>query len=149
MRSPLPLFILFILSSFSVTAFATDPVNETFFGGVAIHGYDPVAYFTEKKPVKGSRDFSYEWNDAKWFFSSQEHLDLFQKDPEKYAPQFGGYCAWAVAQGSTADIDPDSWTIVDGKLYLNYNEEIQKKWSADQGTLIQKGEEEWPKILEE
>tara|TARA_R100000027_G_scaffold66167_2_gene61630 strand:+ start:19697 stop:20155 length:459 start_codon:yes stop_codon:yes gene_type:complete len=130
----------------SLPAHAANPVNKTLFGGVAIHGYDPVAYFTQKKPVKGTKEWNFKWNDATWYFASKENRDLFEKDPDQYAPQYGGYCAWAVANGSTADIDPDSWTIVDGKLYLNYNSKIQKKWEADRQALIQKANQEWPKL---
>jgi len=88
--------------------------------GLAIKGYDPVAYHKEGKPVKGSNKFELKWKDATWRFASTEHRDLFRADPEKYAPRYGGYCAWAVAQGTTASVDPkNAWKIVDGKLYLN------------------------------
>jgi len=126
------------------TAQALDPVNKTFFGGKAIKGYDPVAYFTDGKPVKGDKQFSHEWKGATWLFSSAAHRDAFAKEPEKYAPQYGGYCAWAVSQNSTADIDPDSWKIVDGKLYLNYNKEIQDKWAKDIPGNIKKADANWP-----
>ena len=113
--------ILIMAALFLVTlspAFAIDHVNKTS-DGVAIKGYDPVAYFADRKPVKGSREFEYFWMGAKWRFSTAGHKDLFIKDPDKYAPKYGGYCAYAVSQGTTADIDPDAWKIVDGRLYLN------------------------------
>ncbi|MBC2601506.1 YHS domain-containing (seleno)protein [Puniceicoccus vermicola] len=148
MRLSLPLFFFLSFVGITAPASAVEPVNETFFGSLAIHGYDPVAYFIEKKPVKGEKSFSYEWEGAKWLFASNENLKAFEKAPEKYAPQFGGYCAWAVAHGSTADIDPEVWSVVDGKLYLNYSKDIQKKWNADRAALIKKGNEEWPKIVD-
>jgi YHS domain-containing protein len=109
----------------------------------AVRGFDTVAYFTEQKPVGGKKEFSHEWNGAKWFFSSEENKNLFVADPEKYAPQFGGYCAWAVSHGYTADGDPEAWKIVDGKLYLNYNQDVKKKWEAEQDKLIKDGEKNW------
>jgi len=128
---------------------ATEPINKSYFGNVAIEGYDPVAYFTDGKPVEGSKKFVQEWKGAVWRFASAEHRDLFAADPEKYAPQYGGYCAWAVSQGYTAGIDPDAWTIRDGKLYLNYSLEIQQKWLADVEKRIEEGDRNWPKLLAE
>ena len=100
-------------------------VNQTFFGNVAISGTDPVAYFTEGKAVEGRSEFSHEWDGANWHFKSAENRDAFAKSPETYAPQFGGYCAWAVSQGYTATIDPAAWSIVDEKLYLNYSKDVR------------------------
>lgn len=137
--------VVFCLSTLT-TAFAIDPVNKTS-DSVAIKGYDPVAYFTDRKPVKGSRDFEYVWMGAKWRFSTAGHKDLFIKDPDKYAPKYGGYCAYAVSQGTTADIDPDAWNIVDGRLYLNLSKKIKDKWSKDIPGYIKKADEKWPKIL--
>ena len=141
------LVLLAVGTMFSLTALAEKPVNTTLFG-VAIKGYDPVAYFTDQKPVKGEKAFKFEWMDAEWRFASQENLDKFKADPEKYAPQYGGYCAWAVSQGSTAGIDPDAWKIVEGKLYLNYNKKIQKKWETDIPGHIKLADENWPKIID-
>jgi len=114
--------------------------------GVAIDGADPVAYFTEGKPVEGKREFSAEWNGATWRFASAEHRALFLADPEHYAPQYGGYCAWAVSQGYTASTEPESWRIVDGKLYLNYSSSVQKDWEQDIPTNINKADANWPAI---
>ncbi|WP_370088228.1 YHS domain-containing (seleno)protein [Ekhidna sp.] len=115
----------------------------------AIKGYDPVAYFTKGEPTKGDQSFMFEWNKANWYFSTQENLEAFKSDPEKYAPQFGGYCAYAVGNGYTYESDPKAWKIVDGKLYLNYRRGIQKKWEADQANFIKKAEENWPELIEE
>jgi hypothetical protein len=123
------------------------PVNTTFFG-VAIKGYDPVAYFTDGKPVEGVKTFEFVWLDAKWRFASAEHRDAFKAAPEKYAPQYGGYCAWAVSQGYTANIDPDAWAVVDGKLYLNYSMEVQQKWKLDIPGFIKSADKNWPKLKE-
>jgi YHS domain-containing protein len=125
---------------------AEKPVNTTF-TGVAIKGYDPVAYFTDGKPVKGDADFSHGWNGAEWRFASAAHRDLFKADPSKYAPQFGGYCAWAVSRGYTAGIDPDAWKIVNNRLYLNYSAKVQSQWAEDISGNIAKAEENWPKII--
>ncbi len=125
---------------------AVEPIYSSFLGG-AINGYDPVAYFTEGKPVKGKREFQFKWMGATWSFASAENRDRFQKDPEKYAPQYGGYCAWAVSHGYTASINPDVWKIVDGRLYLNYNRSVQRKWERDIPGHIAKGNQNWPNIL--
>jgi YHS domain-containing protein len=150
-RSSVPFRTIMVLLALSFwsgapPALAISPVNKTLLGGKAIKGYDPVAYFANGKPVKGDKQFSFEWNGATWLFASAEHRETFRADPEKYAPQFGGYCAWAVSQGYTADIDPDAWKIVNDRLYLNYDKSVQAKWEKDMEPLIRKGEENWPGI---
>jgi YHS domain-containing protein len=114
---------------------------------IVIKGYDPVAYFTMGHPVKGKKEYQLEWHGAKWLFSSQENRAMFQENPEKYAPRYGGYCAYAVSRGTTADIDPDSWAIVDGKLYLNLNKSVQNLWNQDRQGYIQKADRNWPQLL--
>jgi len=104
----------------------------------AIDGYDPVAYFTQNGPVKGQPDITYHWNGASWHFASAANRDLFQQSPEKYAPQFGGWCAYGWAKGYPAKIEPGAWSIVDGKLYLNYDLGVQKMWLKKQAEYIQK-----------
>lgn len=123
------------------------PVNKSLFGGVAIEGYDPVAYFVSGKSVQGSRKFQFTWQGATWRFASEENRDRFVAAPEKYAPQFGGYCAYAVSQGTTAKIDPQAWKIVDGKLYLNLNKDIQAIWEQGIPEYIRLAKENWPKLL--
>ena len=115
--------------------------------GAAIRGYDPVAYHTEGQPVKGLSEFTTTWNDALWMFSSQENLDLFINDPEKYAPQYGGYCAWAASRGYVAPTVPDAWGIYEGKLYLNFSKRIQRRWNRNKPRNIAKGDKNWPGIL--
>ncbi len=95
---------------------------------VAIHGYDTVAYFTEGKPMKGSVDFEQVWQDTRWQFASATNRDLFTANPDRYAPQYGGYCALGISSGEYAPIDPNAWTIVDGKLYLNRTLEYRVAW---------------------
>jgi YHS domain-containing protein len=131
----------------ALPALALEPVNKTLLGGVAIKGYDPVAYFTDGKPVKGSKEFTMEWQKATWRFASAKNRDLFAKEPEKYTPQYGGYCAYAVSQGYTADIDPERWKIVGGKLYLNYSEKAQGLWEKDISGHIAAADKNWPKLL--
>ena len=126
---------------------AAEPVYQSFLG-TAIDGTDPVAYFTEGRPVEGSSDFKHEWNGATWRFKNAENRDLFAANPEKYAPQYGGYCAWAVSQGYTASTDPEAWKIVDGKLYLNYSKDVQATWERDVPGNISKADGNWPKVLE-
>ena len=127
-------------------AHATDPVYQSFLG-TAIDGTDPVAYFTEGRPVEGKKSISYDWNGATWRFSSEDNKALFVADPEKYAPQYGGYCAWAVSQGYTASTNPEAWKIVEGKLYLNYNKSVQSKWEGDVPGNIKAADANWPKVL--
>ena len=115
--------------------------------GIAIRGYDTVAYFTEAKPVKGDDQFTTEWQSATWKFSSQEHLDLFTTDPQKYAPQYGGYCAYGVAQNNLVKIEPDQWTIHDDKLYLNYNAKLNKEWKMDIPGFIKTADELFESLL--
>lgn len=147
MRRIVPLLPLLVVATVSAAGAATSPVNKSFFGGVAIEGYDPVAYFTDGRPVAGSKEHTFDWRGATWRFATAEHRDLFAAEPEKYAPQYGGYCAWAVANGYTASIDPEAWKIVDGKLYLNYDKDVQKKWSEDIPGNIAKGDANWPGLV--
>ncbi len=123
--------------STGATVYAAPPINSLkagFFGGQgdsAILGYDTVAYFTDNKPVKGSAKFTHEWMGANWRFASQAHLDMFKAAPEKYAPQYGGYCAYGISQDNLVTIEPDKFTIISGKLYLNYDADVQSKWIKD------------------
>jgi len=117
------------------------------FNNKAVGGYDPVAYFTEGKPVKGTKQHSLNYQGAQWFFANQANLDLFEADPDKYAPQYGGYCAYAVGIGQTAKGNPKNWDIVDGKLYLNYNGKFQKIWKNDQASYIERGDANWPNVI--
>lgn len=122
-----------------------DPVNKDR-NGVAIKGYDAVAYFEQKRPERGKAEFQYDWMGAKWRFASAANRDLFAAQPERYAPQFGGYCAWAVGHAYTASADPEAWSVIDGKLYLNYNKDVQKQWLPDAAKWIGEGNKNWPSL---
>ena len=127
-------------------AAAVDPIYTGLFNSNAVSGYDTVAYHTERKPVKGSKRYQTEYMGAVWRFSSQEHLDAFTAEPEKYAPQYGGYCAYAMAQGETASSDPEAWSMVDGKLYLNYSKKVRTRWLQDTAGYIKAADAKWPKL---
>jgi YHS domain-containing protein len=115
---------------------------------LALSGYDPVAYFVAGKPVKGSGTIADSYEGATWYFASEANRATFQTDPAKYAPQYGGYCAWAVSQGYTASADPQAWKIVDGKLYVNYNHAVAADWAKNIPTNIKNANANWPKVLE-
>jgi hypothetical protein len=116
--------------------------------GVAVGGYDPVAYFTEGRAIKGSPAIKLQHAGVEWRFSSETNRSLFEADPMKFAPRYGGYCAWAASRGYTAKGDPKAWSIVDGKLYLNYNREVRETWQKDASGNIAKADANWPKVLE-
>ncbi len=115
--------------------------------GVAIRGFDTVAYFTEGKAIKGSKSITTSWDGAEWRFSKKEHLDMFVAAPEKFAPQYGGYCAYGVAVDNLVKIEGDLWDIVNGKLYLNYNKKFQKKWRANPQKYIQEADQKFDGLL--
>ena len=114
----------------------------------ALSGYDPVAYFTVGKPTKGAGSISASYEGATWYFASEANRATFQAGPAQYAPQYGGYCAWAVSQGYNASADPEAWKIVDGKLYVNYSQSVAANWAKDIPTNISKANANWPKVLE-
>ena len=113
---------------------------------IAIKGYDPVAYFVEGRPVQGSPEFDYVWQDARWHFASQENRDLFASRPERYSPQYGGFCALGVAYGLGADIDPEAWSIVDGRLYLNYDMAARDEFRENLAANIAQADGVWSKL---
>lgn len=112
----------------------------------AMHKYDPVAYFTKGESVKGNDQFTFAYKGANWYFSNEQNLNAFKANPEKYAPQYGGYCAYGMASGYKAPTDPDAWTIVNGKLYLNYNKNVQNLWNKDRLGFIKKADTNWPAV---
>lgn len=137
----------------SPAAFAAPPVNTLkagLLGGrsdTAILGYDSVAYFSVGKPVKGQDRFATEWKGAKWKFASQAHLDLFKSNPARYAPQYGGYCAYGVAQDNLVSIEPEKFTVLDGRLYLNYNAEVQATWLKDPARYVKLADAKFEALL--
>ncbi len=146
--SPAPLVPALLVLAFAASAAALDPVHQSW-RGVAIDGTDPVSYFEEGRPVKGVKQHAAEWKGATWYFASERNRQTFLADPERYAPRYGGYCAWAVSRGHTASSDPEAWKIVDGKLYLNYDLSVRKKWLTDVAGNIRRADENWPKLLED
>ncbi len=127
-------------------ALAGGALNKTLFG-TALKGYDAVAYHTVGRPVEGSTRFSYRWRGATWHFASVEHRDLFAAEPERYAPAYGGYCAYGMVQGAKIDIDPSAWSIVDGKLYLNVNSQVRLIWNKDVPGYIARANGHWQNLM--
>ncbi len=122
-------------------------IYQGYFWKAALNGYDTVAYHTVGKPVEGSSKFQTDWKGAKWFFASKENLDKFKSMPDKYAPQYGGYCAYGVSQGAAVKGDPLLWKVVDGKLYVNINKDVVKIWNKDIPGYIQQANSKWPTVL--
>lgn len=116
-------------------------------GGVAIHGYDAVAYFTEGRPVPGRRDLALKWQGAVWRFSSEANLQAFEMNPRRYAPQYGGYCAFALAQGAVAPTVPEAWAVHEGKLYLTSSVSVRAKWAQDIAGNVSRADANWPSAL--
>lgn len=125
----------------------SDPIYTEFLSNVAVQGYDPVAYFKEQAAVKGNDNFSTTYMGAEFHFANAENLKDFKANPPKYAPQYGGYCAWAMAQGSLAKGDAQFWRIVDGKLYLNYNQDVKDRWDENIDGFIASADKVWPDVL--
>ncbi len=145
-----PMLVAFIVSAgFAAAAAAEEDPVFTTRGNAAIRGYDPVAYFARGEATKGDRDVTHEWQGAEWRFASLENRDMFAADPEKYAPQYGGYCAWAVSRNYTAPTDPDAFTIVNEKLYLNYNRKVMEQWLEQRDENIESADRNWPAVLKE
>lgn len=141
-------FFAFAAFIFAVQpAHAADEIYTGLFSNKAVSGYDTVAYFTEGKPVKGTDEHTTKWKGATWHFSSAENLKLFTDNPEKYAPQYGGYCAFALAKNDTVSSDPEAWDITDGKLYLNYSKSVQERWLEDKANYINEANANWPNVL--
>ena len=149
MRRVLGVGVLALIGLTTLTAEA-DAARAAVFstGDGAIRGYDPVAYFTDSRAVRGQRELSYRWNGADWYFSSQENLDRFKREPNRYAPQYGGHCAFAMSKGSYASSDPQAWTIHDGKLYLNYSKSIRRKWSKNIPQYVAQADRNWMRLRE-
>lgn len=146
---------LLVLTVIGTTAGADEPINTGLFGGVAIKGYDTVAYFTEGKAMKGSKKFAYDWLGTPWYFANARHRDLFEADPTKYAPQFGGFCALGVGHArnkhAAENIDPvNAWRIIDGKLYFVYSEAYVGELDGPaRDEWLERAEENWPAIKAE
>ncbi len=138
---------LVVLAALSTIAVAKDLLNVDR-NGVAIQGYDPVAFFTDNRPVKGSAQFQSEYRGAKYYFASSEHKATFDKEPAKYEPQFGGYCAYGVSHSTRAPIKIEAWQIVNGRLLMQYDVDIKNKFNQDQQGMLKKADENWPGLVE-
>jgi hypothetical protein len=136
-------FVAALCAAFAGTAKSDGVYVEK---GLAIRGTDPVAYFTEGRPVAGDPMITAEWGGATWRFASTANRDRFLADPAAVAPQYGGFCAWAVANGYTAETDPEAWKIVAGKLYLNYSKDVQADWETDIPGNIARADANWPNL---
>jgi len=123
------------------------PVYTAAFSNVGVNGYDVVAYFSAGQPTRGVAQFKTTHNGVEYRFANAANLAAFRANPARYLPQYGGYCAWAVSQGYTASADPTNWRIVDGRLYLNYNDEIQRRWEGDIAGHIRSANANWPDVL--
>lgn len=124
---------------------AKPPVFAT--NGIAINGFDPVAYFFEGAPVKGDPAISFDWEGAKLVFASAENKAMYEADPEKYSPSYGGYCAYAVSKGGTAPTDPEAWTVHEDRLYLNFSVDVRSIWKQDIPGNIGRADANWPGVL--
>ena len=135
---------LFLAALWAGLAFA-GPVNVDT-NGIALQGHDPVAFFTDGTPVEGSDQITAEYEGATYHFATAENQGAFTADPAKYAPQYGGYCAYGLARGSKAPVEIDKFSIVDGKLYLNFNGNIQSQWEKDIKGFVAKADKNWTTI---
>jgi hypothetical protein len=147
-RSVLVLAVTAIAAVAAVASARAKPTVNITRGQLAVHGYDAVAYHTGGRPTRGVANFEHHWNGAIWRFATAANRDAFAGDPARYAPEFGGYCAYAVSRGYTADIDPEAWRIVDGRLFLNYSRRVQRLWEENLTGNILKGRANWPGVLE-
>ena len=122
------------------------PINDLRTPGLAIDGYDPVAYFLDARPVKGNDSFSLRWRGSEWRFANDEHRRLFEADPSRYAPAYGGYCAYGAAQGYRVKIEPEAWSIRQGRLYLNYDLAVRDQWLEDPDGYIARADRNYPEL---
>ncbi len=143
------LSLLLLLLGLALPVFAQTKTLLNLDGdGVAIQGYDPVAFFTDQKPVKGDPKYVYKHQGALYFFASKDHRDLFKANPEKYEPVYGGYCAYGVSKDKLVEIDVDAFQIVDGKLLLQYSKSVREKFNQDAKGNLAKADANWPVLVE-
>jgi hypothetical protein len=140
-----PFVIVSLAASVAAAAFAAEPVYTR--EGLGLSGYDAVAYFTDSKAVKGSPRFEQEWGGVRWRFGSAAHLKTFAASPAKYAPQYGGYCAFGVSRNKLVPGDPEAWKVVGGKLYVNYDRSVLALWEKELPNVVGVADENWPGVL--
>ena len=138
--------ILILCLVFSGTAVANEPIFAT--DNVALSGFDVVAYFTDGQPVKGDPVVSYQWQGVDWFFDSDEHRDLFVRNPEKYAPKYGGFCALGAAHGALVPSSPKAWSIHNGELIMNMSQAVVETWRYNPDINIERADSNWPAMRE-
>jgi len=145
------LFLAAVAAASSIPAIAYGAEAPVFTdrSGLAIRGFDPVAYFDEGRPVSGAELHEHRWRGAVWRFATEAHRDAFAADPERFAPQYGGYCAYAMSLGKKAPIDPEAWDVVDGRLYLNKSPGVREDWLRDRDSRIRRADKHWAQLLEE
>jgi YHS domain-containing protein len=141
-KSSIILYVAFL----SATTFAQTAKHINLKNGIAIQGYDPVAYFESTKAIEGKKEITAKFNDATYQFASENNKDLFLKNPTHYEPQFGGFCAFGMSEGYEAPIKPEAFTVVEDKLYLNYNLKVREDWSKNKEARIVKATVNWGKI---
>jgi len=146
MKAVLIALALSLCSVSATPAFAADPIYTSWQNSLAVGGYDTVSFFSGK-PQVGKKTLSLDYAGAEWRFSTAGNLDLFKTNPEAFMPQYGGYCAWAVAQNKLAKGTPDYWHVEDGKLYLNFNARIKRRWDKNVRGFVRKADANWPQIL--
>ena len=143
------LMLVTIALLYTTSALASEsPVYTGLLSNTGAGGYDTVSYFESEQPTKGSSEYTTQYQGATWRFASAENLARFKENPERFAPVYGGYCAWAVSQGYLAKGDPKHWSIRDGRLYLNYNQSVQDKWLEAPDRFIRQADANWPTVLE-
>ena len=150
MKTTISALLLLFTTTFGLQALAADPDIYAHKTKGAIRGADTVAYWSLEpgaKAVRGDKNISHEYMGATWYFSTEENRNLFAENPEKYLPEYGGYCAFAVSHGFTKTVDPDYWHIVDGKLYLNFNRFADRKWLKEPEAAIVRADGHWPTVL--
>jgi hypothetical protein len=138
---------LVVLVATATAAHAVEPLYSK--DGLGLSGYDAVAYFSESKAVPGSPQFEHQWAGLRWRFASAAHLKAFAAAPEKYAPQYGGYCAYAVFKNRIAPADPEAWKVVDGKLYVNFDKNVRALWEKELPDAIPRADRNWPEVLKQ
>ncbi len=143
------IFILIFLVTIGITAYASgeyDSVIYTKRSDIALAGYDTVSFFLDESPEKGNKKWQTEFRNAVWYFRSEKNLNLFKDNPKKYAPAYGGYCAWAMNDGKLAPGKPKYWDIIDGRLYLNFSASTRRKFLAEVESMIKNADSKWPGI---
>ena len=141
------LFLVLLLTMPVSPVLAFEEINTSYFGGVALDGYDAVSYFTQSRALKGNKSYTVEWKGAKWLFSSDANRQRFTDNPEAFAPQYGGYCSNQMSLGNLSDIDTEVWRIIDNRLYLFGHDSGRVRWAVDTDQRISEADQHWDSYL--